>query len=57
MKYLFLLLPCIAALAAPFYNSVEPTLLGFPFFYWYLLVLVPVSVVFIFAASRVEDEA
>ena len=52
MRYFLLLLPCIAALAVPFYNSIEPELFGFPFFYWFNLVLVPVSVVFIYAASK-----
>ena len=53
MKYLLLLIPCILALAVPFYNSVTPTLFGFPFFYWFNLLLVPVSVAFIYAADKV----
>ena len=36
--YLFLLLPCIALLWVPFYNSVTPQLFGIPFFYWYQMV-------------------
>ena len=55
MKYILLLIPCIAALAVPFYNSVEPRLFGFPFFYWFNLLIVPVSVAFIYAASKVGD--
>ncbi len=54
MKYIMLLIPCVLALATPFYNSIEPTLFGFPFFYWFNLLLVPVSVIFIFAADRME---
>jgi hypothetical protein len=53
MKYILLLIPCVAALATPFYNSVEPRLVGLPFFYWFNLVLIPVSVAFIYAASKV----
>ncbi len=30
----------------PFYNRVEPTLLGIPFFYWFQLLWVIVSAVF-----------
>ena len=30
-----LLVPFIALFWVPFYNSVEPTLFGIPFFYWY----------------------
>ncbi len=55
MKYILLLIPCIAALAVPFYNVIEPTLFGFPFFYWFNLLLVPVSVLFIFAADMMES--
>jgi len=55
LKYILLLIPCLAALAVPFYNAVEPTLFGFPFFYWFNLLLVPVSVVFIYAADKVES--
>ena len=32
---LLLLIPFVAVLWVPFYNSVEPSLLGIPFFYWY----------------------
>lgn len=35
---LLLLVPCIAALWTPFYNSVEPRLFGIPFFYLWQLV-------------------
>lgn len=55
MKYILLLIPCMLALAVPYYNSMEPHLFGIPFFFWYSLVLIPVSVIFIFAADRMED--
>ena len=35
-----LILPFIAVLWVPFYNSVEPTLWSIPFFYWYQLLWV-----------------
>jgi hypothetical protein len=54
MKYVLLLLPCALALVAPFYNSIDPRLAGFPFFYWYLLLLVPISALFILAAYKGE---
>jgi hypothetical protein len=41
--YLLLLLQFVPALWVPFYNSVEPTFIGIPFFYWFQLVLVLVS--------------
>ena len=55
MRYILLLIPCVAALCVPFYNSIEPQLGGFPFFYWFNLMLVPISVVFIYAASKMGD--
>jgi len=33
--YLFLAVPFACLCWVPFYNSVEPSLLGIPFFYWY----------------------
>jgi hypothetical protein len=30
-----LLVPFVALLWVPFYNSIEPALWGIPFFYWY----------------------
>jgi len=33
--WLLLLLPFIATLWVPFYNSIEPSWAGIPFFYWY----------------------
>ncbi|AKJ68323.1 MULTISPECIES: DUF3311 domain-containing protein [Pandoraea] len=38
-----LLLPWIALFWVPSYNAVEPTLAGFPFFYWYQLLWVLLS--------------
>ena len=38
--YWLLTLPWIAALYVPSYNQLEPTLGGFPFFYWYQMALV-----------------
>jgi len=38
--YLLLLLLFVPSLWVPFYNRVEPTLAGMPFFYWFQLALV-----------------
>ncbi|MBV8764378.1 MAG: DUF3311 domain-containing protein [Hyphomicrobiales bacterium] len=54
MKYLLLLVPCVLSLCTPFYNIIEPRFGGFPFFYWSLLLLVPVSALFILAAYKGE---
>ena len=47
LQFALLAIPCIAVLAVPFYNRLEPTLFGVPFFYWWLLMWVPLSSVFI----------
>ncbi len=54
MKYLLLLIPCVLTLAVPFYNFDAPRLFGFPFFYWFNLLLVPISALFIYAADKVS---
>jgi len=50
MKYLLLIVPCVVALWVPFYNAIEPRLLGMPFFFWFQIALIPVSALFILAA-------
>ena len=42
-----LIIPFVAVLWVPFYNRTEPTLWGFPFFYWYQLLWVILSVLII----------
>ena len=43
--YALLLLQFVLALCVPFYNTVEPTFAGVPFFYWYQLLMVLVGAV------------
>jgi hypothetical protein len=40
---LLLMLPIVASLWVSSYNSLEPTFLGIPFFYWYQLAWVALS--------------
>lgn len=40
---LLLLIPFLGLLWIPFYNVREPAFLGFPFFYWYQLLWVPIT--------------
>jgi hypothetical protein len=42
-----LIIPFVAVLWVPFYNRTEPTLGGFPFFYWYQLLWIILSVLII----------
>jgi uncharacterized membrane protein len=39
-----LLVAVVVPLVVPFYNRVEPTLFGWPFFYWVQLLFVPLGV-------------
>jgi hypothetical protein len=39
-----LALPLVGLLIPPIYNQADPTLIGIPFFYWYQLLWVPISV-------------
>ena len=40
---MLLLVPFIGLLWVPFYNFLEPSLFGFPFFYWYQFAWVPIT--------------
>jgi hypothetical protein len=42
--YWLLLIPLVGLLVPPIYNHVDPKLIGLPFFYWYQLAWVPISV-------------
>ena len=43
--YLLFVIQFVAVLWPPFYNSVEPTLGGMPFFYWYQLLWVIIGAI------------
>ena len=42
---LLLLLPFIGLLAVPLFNTETPEFAGFPFFYWYQMLWVPLTVI------------
>jgi hypothetical protein len=45
--HLLFLAPYAAMLWVPSYNRIDPVLFGFPFFYWYQLLWVPLSALLI----------
>jgi hypothetical protein len=55
MKYLLLLLPSLATLFVAFYNVTEPRLFGFPFFYWFLISLIPLSSIVTYLVYKGEN--
>jgi hypothetical protein len=52
---LLLLLPFIGLLWIPFYAQAEPSLFGFPFFYWYQLAWVPITAGLTYLVWRGSD--
>ena len=47
-----LLIPYAGLLCVPFYNASDPEILGFPFFYWYQLLWIPITVMLTWLAYR-----
>lgn len=52
MRKLLLLIPFFALLCVPLYNVREPMLWGFPFFYWYQLMWLPLSALITYFVYR-----
>jgi len=44
--YLLFVVQFVAVLFPSFYNSIEPTWIGIPFFYWYQMLWVIISAIF-----------
>ncbi len=55
--YLLLVVPFVGTLYVPWYDRVQPTFLGFPFFYWYQLAWVPVTVLLTGIVYRLYADA
>jgi len=57
LTYLLLMVPFIAVLWVPFYNSREPELAGIPFFYWYQMLWIALGALLLFPAyfSEMRD--
>jgi uncharacterized membrane protein len=55
---LLLVIPFVALLWVPFYNRLDPTIFGIPFFYWYQFVwviLTSVIIVIVEKRTRAAD--
>jgi len=55
-SYWLLILVCLVTFAVPFYNRIEPTLFGFPFFYWFQLGWIFVSMIVTAFAYYVTEQ-
>ncbi len=51
---ILLLIPFVAVLSIPYFDRVQPELFSFPFFYWYQLLWVLLSVGVIGLVYRLE---
>jgi len=51
---LLLLIPFVAVLWVPFYNSADPAWIGIPFFYWYQLLWIILGAVIIAIVYKLE---
>jgi len=47
-----LLIPYVALMWLPFYNDARPSFMGFPFFYWYQLLWVPLTSLILYVVYR-----
>ncbi|MEM3839447.1 MAG: DUF3311 domain-containing protein [Candidatus Micrarchaeaceae archaeon] len=53
---ILILIPFAVYFDVPFYNTVAPEWGGMPFFYWFQLVMLPVTaVLFLIAAFLIDD--
>ena len=50
MRYLMLFIPVMVALSVPLYNVIDNRWIGIPFYWWFQLLMIPVSVLFLLAA-------
>lgn len=55
--YWLLLVPYVVMLWAPSYNSVEPSIEGIPFFYWYQFVWIAATALIIWAVYILAHDA
>ena len=53
--YLLLLVPYVALLWVPFYNRLEPSLFGIPFFYWFQMTWIFLGVLCLYPVYRHEE--
>jgi uncharacterized membrane protein len=54
MIRILLLVIAILALIVPFYNRTDPELFGFPFFYWYQMLVVPIGSLLLYIVYLAE---
>ncbi|WP_321797945.1 DUF3311 domain-containing protein [Caballeronia sp. J97] len=51
-RWIALLIPYVALLWLPFYNNTRPSFAGFPFFYWYQFLWVPLTSLLLYVVYR-----
>ena len=54
---LLLLIPSLVNFLTPLYDVATPTALGLPFFYWFQIVMLPISAVFYLVFSYLQRDS
>ena len=54
LVYVLLAPAVVVPLLVPLYDKTDPTLFGFPFFYWFQFALIPVVSLFTYIAFRIS---
>lgn len=49
-------IPFIPVLYVPWFNRIEPTLLGVPFYYWFQMLWIPLSALITYAVYLATDK-
>ncbi len=52
---ILLLIPFAIYFDVPFYNVVNPTAFGLPFFYWFQLIMLPISAILFYIVASLID--
>lgn len=55
--YWLLVVPFVATLVPPFYARSEPSLFGFPFFYWYQILWIVLAALIVWGVYLATREA
>ena len=55
MAAILVLLPFAVYFDVPFYNVTAPELAGLPFFYWFQLIMLPVTAILFITAAYLID--
>lgn len=50
-----IIIPFLVYFAVPLYNVVNPSIDGLPFFYWFQMLMLPITAILLFKAAKLID--